>query len=440
MSAPIPENWGPSPHDSPLNGSATSFGLFTPIEPTFVERPLLQAGTFHLLAAKPETGKGVLSARWLARCSSGAMYDRPRNALWLSSEEDPQRDLRPRLDVAGADVSRVFAVPNEFQLPRDIGWLRDYALNVIGDVGLIVLDPLANHISGTNSNADEEVRLALQPLAILSGEINCPIIGARHVTTKDARGGFVAKILGSTAWVGVPRVVIGAAKDEVGQVHVRVVKGNRVNSDEAGVRFTIEGASYLDWSEQVPMVVAAGESHIDIDKLLESNDRRVSASKSDEARAAIVRILRANNGMLESDTLDALVAEESGVTARTARDLRSELRERGWVRAMPDRDENASITRWLTVLTNAAPSDADMNASRARTRARTHPQEATQAYLAENSPTSDIRIKQETVRGGLPPRVRAREERHDNEAPTAAEPITPSLPGLGIEWKESPPQ
>jgi hypothetical protein len=292
VSAPIPENWGASPNGSPLNGKATSFSLYDPIEPTFVERPLLQAATFHLLAAKPATGKGVLCTRWLARCSNGAMYDRPRNALWLSSEEDPQRDLRPRLDVAGADVSRVFTIPNEFQLPRDIEWLRDYALNVIGDVGLIVLDPLANHISGTNSNADEEVRLALQPLAILSGEIDCPIIGARHVTTKDARGGFISKILGSTAWIGVPRVVVGAAKDEVGTLHVRVVKGNRVLEEEAGRSFTIESAPYLNWRESVPVAIEAGESHVDIDKLLESNDRRMSASKSDEGRAAIVRILR----------------------------------------------------------------------------------------------------------------------------------------------------
>ncbi len=427
MSAPIPTGWGgrPDPNASPMNGRVLRLGEVAPIEPQFVERPLIQAATFHLLAARPETGKGVLCTRWIARCTNGDMYGKPKNALWLSSEEDPARDLRPRLDVAGADVERVIQIPNEFRLPRDIEWLRDYAANVVGNVGLIVLDPLSNHIGTANSNADEEVRLGLQPLAILAGQIDVPIIGARHVSTKEASSGFIAKILGSTAWVAVPRVVIGAAHDEEGVVHVRVVKGNRVRRDEAGVQFTIDSAPYLNWRETVPVAVDQGESRADIDSLLKGGSGRESNSKSEEARTAIVNILRAHGGQLESDALDAKVAEEAGVAARTVRNLRGELRDRGWLRAYPER-EGDKITRWMISLTNAAPYTSELEPSRARS----HLSRA----LAEISHVSTESFEQDTLE---PPDMTARAL---GTEPPYQPPLVPSKPGEEIGWEETPPQ
>lgn len=346
-----PDTWGGFEPER----SFASFADVTPIEPKFIERPLIQAGTFHLFAGKPGVGKGALCARWIARCTNGEMYGRPRRALWLASEEDPARDLRPRLDVAGANVSMVAPIANSFRLPQDIEHLRAEAQ--AADVGLIVLDPLSNHLNGTNTNADEEVRHALQPLTQLAHEIDTPILGIRHVSTKEARGGFVSRILGSTAWTAVSRVVLGIALDRDGGVHVRAVKGNRVRATEAGVRFELESAQYLDWTETVVRAIEAGESFEDIDSLLESSKR---TGTSEAARAAVIRILRAAGGVMESDTLDAAVVAETGLVAKTVRNLRTELRDRGWLRAYPER-EGDRISRWLVSLTNAAPYDRELD-------------------------------------------------------------------------------
>ncbi|HEY7421432.1 MAG TPA: AAA family ATPase [Gaiellaceae bacterium] len=372
-----PPNWGGF-QQSP-NGKLESFDGFAPIQPKFVERPLLQAGTFHLLAGRPSVGKGALCARWLARCTNGSLYGEPRRGFWLSSEEDPSMDLRPRLDVAGADPHEVIQIPNSFQLPRDIPWLKD-AIGRIGNVGLVVLDPLANHIGGTNSNADEEVRAILQPLAELAGTLNIPIVGVRHVSTKEARGAFLARVLGSTAWIGVPRVVLGAAKDAEGDVHVRAIKGNRVRDEDAGVRFELQGMPYLDWDETVVAAVESGESLVDIDGLLAYEKEKTPPGLKRKTLATLVRVLREHGGEMESDALHTEVALRVGLKASTVKDYRFELVKWGWVVAFPERD--SVIKKWKVRLANSAPYNHDLEAAIENALAR--------ARAREDTPTTSL--------------------------------------------------
>ena len=61
----------------------------------------------------------------------------------------------------------------------------------------------------------------------------------RHISTKEAKGGALAKVLGSTAWIGVPaRRLLAAVADSVDPalLHVQPIKGNRSPRGEAGGR------------------------------------------------------------------------------------------------------------------------------------------------------------------------------------------------------------
>jgi hypothetical protein len=345
---PFPEEIRPS-SNGPL-GPLVRLGDIVPIEPVYIERPLLQAATFHLFAGKLGVGKGALIMRWLARCTNGAMYGRPRNALLLASEEDGPRDLVPRINVAEGDSNRVHLIPNNFLLPRDIEKMREFA-EEIGDVGLIALDPLSNHIGGTNSNIDEEVRNALQPLAILAGDLDTLVIGIRHVSSKEAKGGFISRIIGSTAFAAVPRVVIGVAKDDEGVLHVRALKGNRLRYEDAGRRYRLESAPFLNWGATVVKAIEDGESMVDIDKLLEER----KDTNSEKARQEIVRLIREEGGRMESDILDGRVAATTGVTARTVQKLRMELRDRGWIKHVPVDNADGTRDHWDVTLTSFAP-------------------------------------------------------------------------------------
>jgi AAA domain len=352
-----PEDWRTEVASDPtFNGQPlVRLSEIEPIEPKFVEYPLLQAAMFHLVAGKPGVGKGALCTRWIARCTNGDMYGEPRRALWLSSEEDAARDLRPRLDVAGADTSRVALIPDRFRLPDHVEWLHE-RIEKEGEVGLVVIDPISNHIHRTNSSMEEEVREALQPLARLAADLDILMLGIRHISTKEGRGNFLARILGATGFVGVSRAVLGVAQDREGTVHVRAIKGNRVPISEAGKRFRLQSIEYRDWQTTVVRAVDDGTSLLDLDDLVSMVDHRTVDSNSEMARGEVLRILREHGGVCESDKLDAEIAEETGLKVKTIRNLRIEMKDRGWLRAFPEKDEETGqVLRWMISLTNAAP-------------------------------------------------------------------------------------
>lgn len=328
-------------------------------EAVFVERPLLQVA-LTLLTGRPGVGKGALCAHWVARCTTGELYAQPMNVLWLSSEDDAAIDLGRRVEAAGGDRERVYLIPHTFQLPGDIDWLRE-TVTTIGDVGLVIIDPLGNHTGAANTDRDSDVRVALMPLAVLANEIRVPLIGVRHISTKDVSGGALRRVLGSTAWIGVPRVVLAVANDpsDPAIMHFHPIKGNRVPASEGGREFRLEGRLLPGFKESVVCVVPAGASDVDIDAML-SGGKTETGSK--QARALILETLREAPGKrMESDQLDATVAEEAGVTAKTVQNLRSELRNKGLIRSTPERDSLGEVQRWYVTLTNAAESLPDEN-------------------------------------------------------------------------------
>lgn len=322
----------------------------------WAEEPLLQIA-FTLLAGRPGIGKGALVARWVARCTNGDMYGTPRPAILLSTEDDVEVDLGPRVEAAGGDRSLVAIPPGTFSLPRDIDWLREYVeqINELGrgPVGLIGVDPLSNHTGTANTDREAEVRAALMPLASLVHELGIPTVGVRHLSTKESKGGAMAKVLGSTAWIGVPRVVLGAVRDtgDPTLVHVAPIKGNRRPAGEGGVRFKLHGRVLEGFTESVVYAVEDGASDVDLDAQLAGEQ---SETRSGRARELILETLRDAGGSMESDTLDAAIAAATGLNARTIRNLRTELGNEGLLRSKPERDTTGAAKRWHVVLTEAA--------------------------------------------------------------------------------------
>ncbi len=316
----------------------------------YVDRPLLQASTFHLLGGRPGVGKGAICAYWVARCSNGTLYPEPRRVLWLSSEDDPSIDLGPRIEAAGGDRSLIGLIPHTFTLPAGADWLRDQVI-AIGDVGLVIIDPISNHTGSANTDKESEVRSALMPLGVLAHELQIPILGIRHITTKEAKGGALSHILGSTAWIGVPRVVLAAVKDPAKPevVHVHPIKGNRVPINESGRCFQLEGRMLPDFTETVVAARDTGVSQVDIDSLLAGE----GATATELAADIILRLLAESGGEMESDALDAATAEQTGLAVSTLRKVRTMLRDKGAIRFTPEKDESGTVSKWRVKLTNA---------------------------------------------------------------------------------------
>src|SRR5512132_556712 len=318
----------------------------------WLDKPFLQRSAFHVLAGRKGSCKGTYLCGLAARVTSGDLYPEPKRVLVVTSEDSIELDFRPRVLAAAGDPRLVTIVNGPFRMPADLDWLKRTALE-LGNVGLIIIDPIGNHLNGADTDKEGQVRDAIAPLNEIADELELMVFGVRHLG-KDSSRGALASVLGSTAWVDVPRCVILMAPDDEDDrlYHAQVVAGNR-GPRNAGRAFRLELVD-VPPAREITLAVPQGESAKDVEALLAAvnggSDGR--GSKSAEARELTLLILE-TEGEQESDTLDARVAQEIGVAAKTVRNNRAKLKNDGLIVVFPERDEDGTLTRWLVKRTNA---------------------------------------------------------------------------------------
>lgn len=321
---------------------------------TWLRKPFFQGSAFHLLAGKKGQCKGTFLAGLAARVTTAKMYEDPRRVLVVTSEDSVGLDFGPRFDAAEGNDALCHIIEGDFRLPKHVKWLEAQARE-LGDVGLIAIDPVGNHLQDTNTDGEGSVRNAIAPLNKLADDLNCMIFGVRHLG-KKADGGALSSVLGSTAWVDVPRCVIVMAGDDEDEMlfHAQVVAGNR-GPRNAALAFRLElrdvaGAKDVTWLDGL------GESEKDVNDLLTvTAQSRREASRSAKARDLILSTLE--RGTMASDELDAAVASETGLRRKTIQDLRTALKDDGLIRVFPDKDEHGSIVRWNVELRQIGSTD-----------------------------------------------------------------------------------
>jgi AAA domain len=275
----------------------------------FLERPLWQRSAFQLLAGAKGSGKGTYLAGLAARVSRSEA-----NVIFVSSEDSTEIDIKPRLVAAEANIARCFVIRQHVRLPDDVEALHDLAYGLSG-VGLLVVDPVANHIGNTRSNDDTEVRNAIAPLNALADDLSCLLIGVRH-PGKDRSRGALASVLGSTAWVDVPRAVVMIAVDDEDPAlrHIQVVSGNRSPNGDAQA-FRIEAVEVPGLAEPITRAVELGVSEKSVDDLILVTEKPAVRVNTADVRAAILEAL--STGEKSRDYLDEICYSELGVNADT---------------------------------------------------------------------------------------------------------------------------
>jgi hypothetical protein len=234
----------------------------------FLDKPLWQASAFHLNVGRKGVGKGTVQADLAARVTRGELGQK-RNVVWIGSEDSASIDIKPRIVAAGGAAKRVALIKDWIQLPRDIEKLGN-TLVEIGEVGLVIIDPVGNHITGKNSNSETDIREAIAPLNDLADVHETMIVGVRHLTEKEAKNGALAAILGSSAWVQVPRAVIGIARDnsDPSLSHIQCLAGNRLPPETPGRVFRIEGVKLDELENEITRAIWIGDSAESVESLI----------------------------------------------------------------------------------------------------------------------------------------------------------------------------
>jgi hypothetical protein len=278
----------------------------------FADKPLLQADAFHVLAGRKGVGKVTWLAHVAARVTRGELGEK-RRVIWIALGEDSYEiDVLPRIVAAEGDPKLVkYLERGRLLLPESIPTLLNQAHD-LGDVGLINIDPLGGGTGARNTNLDSDVRPAIAPLNQLADLLGCIVIGVRHITNKEVKGGSLAGILGSSDWGNVPRAVLALVHDDNDDSvrHIQVVAGNRVKSS-AGRSFRIIGVPVVEGGEPVTVAGDFGDSDKDVDDLLTST---VRPERIDKQALQLLILAHLETGAKSREYLDELGRDELKAT------------------------------------------------------------------------------------------------------------------------------
>jgi hypothetical protein len=217
------------------------------VEPERVEwlwQHRVPLGKLTLLDGDPDLGKSLLTLDLAARLSRGhVMPDGSQSfkgvagTVLLSAEDGIADTIRPRLEQAGGDPTRIVAlegiVARKGSLPampslEDLDAI-EAAVRMV-DAKLIVVDPIMAYLpSGVSAFKDQEVRRLLGPLVQLINRLGVALICVRHLN-KDTNKPSLYRGGGTIGFSGAARSVMLVGQDPGDETHKRRIlarqKGN----------------------------------------------------------------------------------------------------------------------------------------------------------------------------------------------------------------------
>ncbi len=257
----------------------------------------LPVGKLVMIDGDPGLGKSTVTLDWIARITRGLPFPgaaglaAPAGAVLLTLEDGLGDTIRPRLEAAGADLTRVVALRGVMKkgveqipaLPDDLGSIEA----AIASVGarMVVIDPIIAYLGGgVDSHRDQDVRRALGPLAQLAERLGVTIVLVRHLN-KTQGGSAIYRGGGSIGMIGAARLGLMVARDpDDAKARVLSVVKSNLAAEAPSLRYRLESMP-----SGVARVAWLGESPYSADDLLRGETK-------DEHQAptlhAAVRFLR----------------------------------------------------------------------------------------------------------------------------------------------------
>lgn len=294
-------------------------------------------GKVSVLCGDPSLGKSMVSLDLAARVSRGVPWpdrrDEPNPAggvVIVSAEDDVSDTIRPRLDAAGADVSRIVALQGirytddegasgqrSFNL-SDLPALED-AIRAVPECRLLVIDPVSAFMAGVDSHKNADVRGVLAPLAELAARFKVAVVCVTHLSKAPGRPAMY-RATGSLAFVAAARAAWLFVADK-GQPGRRLMLGvkNNLAAECTGLAYRIEsgggrfGAPVIAW-DPAPVTTSADEA------LTAAEASQLRPAKRDEAMEWLRELLASGAMPSEAVKREGLAAGYSWPTVRRAKD------------------------------------------------------------------------------------------------------------------------
>lgn len=243
-------------------------------------------GKVSMIAGNPGLGKSQLTCAMAAVVTTGGCWPVDHspcdigNVVFVSGEDDAADTIRPRLEAAGADISRCFILDMVRDVDRDGGQRqRSFSLQSdipalaamlaeIGGAALVVIDPISAYLGGTDSHKNADVRALLDPLGKFASQWNAAVVCVSHLNKGGGNGEALARVTGSLAFVAAARAVFVVVKDkEDERRRLFLTAKNNIGNDSEGLAYQVRGVtldngictSWVKW-EAEPVTISADEA------------------------------------------------------------------------------------------------------------------------------------------------------------------------------------
>lgn len=271
-------------------------------------------GKLTILMGDPGLGKTMLSLHIASAVTRGAAFpDGPEaplgNVVILTAEDGLADTIRPRLDTAHADVTRVYAVEavresdaageRTFSLMRDVEILEE----IVRETGakLVIIDPLDAYLGGVDTHRNAEVRGTLAPLAKMLERTGAAGLMVHHLN-KGTSQNALYRAGGSLGFVAAARSVVGVAPDPdtPGRSLLLTVKLN-IAAKPMGLGYRITDGG-IAWDSEP----------VDLDAATAFSTRRADSDLTGSAKELIRRELAGGRDVPQVVIEEA--AEEAGIS------------------------------------------------------------------------------------------------------------------------------
>lgn len=267
----------------------------------------------HFAGASSE-GKSPVTRNLAARVSAGLPWPDgaenttgPRSVIIMASEDDWADTIKPELKLAGADLKKIHRFVSTItkddrlidvstRLDTDLEELKRQ-IQSLGDVALVVIDPITNYLGSKAMNKEEDVRSILMPIAEqIAQALKVCVVTVGHLNKGNRDTSTKQRVMGASAFVGVARqLIMFGADPDVTDKKFHHIMGEERNQSAPTLKYHTEMVP-VDWEgwegKKVLRVVWDGVSTANIEDSI-NPDREETKAAIELTAPALKLVLQA---------------------------------------------------------------------------------------------------------------------------------------------------